>query len=800
MLTGQTTRRLAQWMALFRPSPSHAERRGDRPRRGRARALRLEPLEERALLSVTVLSEAFKAVEFTAPGKLAGDLSVSGTQVAFRGEARLTGMVAYDKVDHGVIGDHGATLSASGNWGVDILSGTWDLSGHVESIEDQNGLLSGTAVVDQSHVRGPLAADLKGTYQVADAAVFDFSDFSLDLKLSGPQGSLAFTGSLAPTETKRFDVVVAPTWGDNGVNVAVTVPGRVHQAATRAAPVTQIELYWAQGAKLLSALDDKIPVYWNEASGSYTVTDLPPAPAKATGLAFVAKFDGVTRSVTLPLLAVAATSVAEGNDPQNGNQAVFPVTLARPYAEPVTVWYTTVDGSAKAGVDFQANTGAIVIPAGETTGSIQVPILGNTKYEPDKTFSVRLTKAHNIALDKGYAEAVCTVTNDDFQPTISIADASMVEPAKGTAKMVFTVTLSSPLYQAITVKYETRDHSAKAGEDYVTTSGTLTFARGTTTGTFAVPVKADRDAANEDFYVDLSAPRNATIGDGEGVGTITLPLLSVADTRVAEGDGSDPENENLAVFPVVLSQTYSDPVTVWYTTVDGSAKAGGDFAPRTGSIEIPAGATTVLIEVPIFGDTKYEPDKTFSVKLTKAENVALDKNYAEAACTITNDDLRPTISVADASVVEPAKGTATMAFTVTLSNPSYQAITVKYKTADHTAKAGEDYLAQSGTLTFAPGETTGAITITVMADKEVGDEDFFVDLSAARNAMIADRGAVGTIQEKPAPSTDQAASRDAVLRQWAGPAELASLFEQRTATTASSRFLRRWRPPRLSAC
>jgi hypothetical protein len=497
--------------------------------------LRLEPLEVRALLSVTVLSEAFKAVEFTAPGKLTGDLSLSGTQVAFQGAAGLAGTMAYDKVDHGVIGNSGATLSANGNWGVDILSGTWDLSGHVASIEDQNGLLSGTTVVDQSHVRGPLAADLKGTYQVANA-VFDPADFSFDMKLNGPQGSLAFTGRLALRETKPFDVVVAPTWGDNGVNVAVTVPGRVHQAATRAVPVTQIELYWARGAKLLSALGDAIPVYWNEASGSYTVTDLPPAPAEATSLAFVTKFDGRTRSVTLPLLAVAATSVAEGDDPQNANQAVFPVTLARPHAEPVTVWYTTVGGTAKPKTDFQATTGAIVIPAGQTTGTIAVPVLGNTKYEPDKTFSVRLTKANDVALGRGYAEAVGTITNDDSRPTISIADASMVEPAKGTAKMVFTVTLSNPSYQAITVKYMTRDHSAKAGEDYVTTSGTLTFAPGKTTGTLAVPVKADRDAANEDYYVELSAPSSATLGDGEGVGTIlerSAPSTSLTASRDA---------------------------------------------------------------------------------------------------------------------------------------------------------------------------------------------------------------------------------------------------------------------------
>jgi len=741
--------------------------------------LRVESLEPRALLSVTVLNEAFKAVQFTAAGRLTGDLAISGANWALQGEGDFAGTIAYDAYDHGVIGDRGAAISGFGTWAVDILSGIWDLGGHAEKIEDRNGVLSGSAVVDHAYVKAPIAASLTGTYQVCDS-VFDTSDFSLEMRLKSSQGSLAFTGNLTPAETEPFDVVVTPTWGDQGVNVAVNVPGRVHASATHSTPVGEIQLYWARKAKLLSALNDKIPVYWNEASGSYTITDLPPAPAEATGLAFVAKFDGKTKTVSLPLLSVLETSVPEGDssDPPNENQAVFPVVLAQPYSQPVTVRYTTVKGSAKPGIDFQPTTGSIVIPAGETGAEIAVPILGNTKYEPDKTFSIRLTKAGKVALNAGYAKAACTITNDDLQPTIAIADASVVEPAKGTARMVFTVTLSNPSCQKVTVKYETRDGNAKAGEDYVATSGTLTFAPGKTSGTIAVPVKADRKAGSEEFFVDLSAPENATIADGEGVGAVVLPLLSVLDTSVAEGDGSDSQGVNQAVFPVILSQTYSQPVTVWYTTVKGSAKPGIDFEQTTCWVVIAAGATQGEITIPILGDTTFEPDKTFSVKLTNAENVALDAGYAEARCTITNDDPQPAISITDSFSVVPAEATDRMVFTVILSNPSYQTIKVKYKTGDSSAKAGEDYVARSGTLTFAPGATTATITVTVTADREVGDETFFVNLSAPVHATTADGEAVGTIVELPSPPVSPAAARDAAIGQLAAPAELASIFEQ----------------------
>lgn len=731
-------------MSWFRALPSREERAGGRPRPVKARTLRLEPLEPRALLSVSVLGETFKTVAFTATGGITGDVSASGTHVAFEGKARLAGTLVYDKLDHGTIGNRGATFSANGDWDVDILSGTWDLSGYVAGIEDQEGLWSGSAVVENSHVRGPLDADLTGTYRVTQAAL-NPSDFSLDLKLDGTEGVLAFTGSFNPTETEPFDVVVSPTWGEGGVQVAVTVPGRVHQVATWATPVTQITLSWVRGNKLLSTLDDTIPVYWNEASGSYLVTDLPAAPAKATGLAFMVQFDGVTRRATLPLLSVAGTSVEEGNDPQNGNQAIFTVTLAQPYAEPVTVGYTTVGGTAKPGDDFQAETGAIVIPAGQTVGTISVPILGDTTFEGDETFSVRLTKIQNTALGKTYAVATCTLTNDDLPPRVSIADAALVEPASGTARMVFVVTLSNPSTQTTTVTYATRDSTAQAGEDYVATSGSVTFAPGKTSATLAVPVTARREAVDREFYVDLSAPENATIADAEGVGTICLPLLSIVDTCVVEGNLNDSENQNWAVFQVVLSQAYSDPVAVWYTTVDGSAKTGIDFQRASDYLVVPSGETTATIKVPILGDTTYEPDETFSVRLTKAQNVALDRRYAKAVGTILNDDSQPTICVADASVVRPTKGTAKMVFTVVLSNPSYQAITVKYQTTDDSAKAGQDYRARSGTLRFAPGATAGTFTVTVLAGREGGELDFFVNLSAARNATILEGEAIGSL-------------------------------------------------------
>ena len=74
-------------------------------------------------------------------------------------------------------------------------------------------------------------------------------------------------------------------------------------------------------------------------------------------------------------------------------------------------------------------------------------------------------------------------------------------------------------------------------------------------------------------------------------------------------------------------------------------------------------------------------------------------------------------------------------------------MTVNFGTVNGTAKvSNNDYPAASGTLTFAPRETTKTITVQVKGDrKREGNETFFIDLSRAVNALITRKRGVGTI-------------------------------------------------------
>ena len=106
----------------------------------------------------------------------------------------------------------------------------------------------------------------------------------------------------------------------------------------------------------------------------------------------------------------------------------------------------------------------------------------------------------------------------------------------------------------------------------------------------------------------------------------------------------------------------------------------------------------------------------------------------------------PTLAINDVTLAEGNSGTTAFNFTVTLSAASATAVTVNYATSNATATAGSDYVATSGTLTFAPGVVTQTVTVTVNGDTTVEpDETFLVTLSAPVNATIAAAQGTGTI-------------------------------------------------------
>ncbi|MFM9035071.1 MAG: glycosyl hydrolase family 18 protein, partial [Mycobacterium sp.] len=248
---------------------------------------------------------------------------------------------------------------------------------------------------------------------------------------------------------------------------------------------------------------------------------------------------------------------------------------------------------------------------------------------------------------------------------------------------------------------------------------------------------------------------------------VSAPTLSIAGATVVEGNSGS----TTMPFTVALSKASTAPVTVGYATANGTATAGQDYTAATGTLTFAPGVTTQTVNVGVTGDTTAEPTETFTLTLTNPSGAVVAS--AVATGTITDDDVvatLPTVSIANASVTEGNSGTATMAFTVSLSKAAAGAVTVGYATANGTAGAGQDYTATSGTLTFAPGVTTQTVNVGVTGDTTAEpSETFTLTLTNPSGAVLASAVATGTITDDDAaglPITAQNKVMAAYFPEW----------------------------------
>lgn len=219
------------------------------------------------------------------------------------------------------------------------------------------------------------------------------------------------------------------------------------------------------------------------------------------------------------------------------------------------------------------------------------------------------------------------------------------------------------------------------------------------------------------------------------------PACRISDVTVTEGN----TGTVAATFTVTLSAASTQPITVAYATADGTTTAGSDYQAASGSLTFAPGETSKSITMAVNGDRLPEPNETFVVNLSSPTNATIADG--QGVGKIIDDE--PRISISDVTKAEGKKGQTTLfIFSVTLSAAYDQPVTMSYRTADGTAKTSDqDFVAKTGTLTFAPGETTKTITIEVKGDsKKEAHESFFADLyNNSVNSLFTKNRGLGTI-------------------------------------------------------
>lgn len=233
-------------------------------------------------------------------------------------------------------------------------------------------------------------------------------------------------------------------------------------------------------------------------------------------------------------------------------------------------------------------------------------------------------------------------TDGPITPALSITDRTASEGNSGLTAFTFTVSLNIASSNAVTVDYATSLGTASSTDLVEVATTSLTFAPGETSKTVTINVNGDSAVEpNETFFVNLSNASGATIGDSQGVGTITnddvppAPAISINDVSANEGNSGS----RTFVFTVSLSSASASAVTVRYATANGSATSNGgnrDYSSTSGTLTIPAGATSRTISVTVRGDTRREGNDTFFVNLSNASGATFLDN--QGLGTILNDD------------------------------------------------------------------------------------------------------------------------------------------------------------------
>ena len=217
-----------------------------------------------------------------------------------------------------------------------------------------------------------------------------------------------------------------------------------------------------------------------------------------------------------PVVNIGDASVTEGH--MGTLSANLTVTLSPASSQQVSVSYSTANGSAVAGSDYQSASGEVTFDAGQTTQTISVPVNGDRAGEPNEAFTINLGQAAGGAVI-GDGLGVPTIVDDE--PRVSINSVSKYEGNSGTTPFVFTVSLSAASDAAVSLNFATANGSAKSVEDYDARSGVLAFGAGETSKTVTVSVKGDRKFEwQEVFYLNLSGAAGAFFTNSQGTGVV----------------------------------------------------------------------------------------------------------------------------------------------------------------------------------------------------------------------------------------------------------------------------------------
>lgn len=296
--------------------------------------------------------------------------------------------------------------------------------------------------------------------------------------------------------------------------------------------------------------------------------------------------------------------------------------------------YTTVNGTALAGVNYNAISGTLNFAAGEALKSISLPLIYDSRITGDLTLTMKLSNPSAGTVLGNPTNALIVVQDADAGFSFTNSTMSVF---KNVGNAIITVVCSNPSIEPpvsdtnlppLTVGYATADGTAVAGVDYQAASGTLYFTNGIGTNTISVPILNNSQVLGDHtFTVNLLNPtapgklvtpssQTVTIVDNNSGLSFSSPVYNVLKTGAA------------ATITVVRTDYTNVTSAVHFSTADGTAVGGTDYIATNGVLTFTNGEISKNFSVTVLANTTVQPDKTVLLQLSDPTNAFLIAPYA----------------------------------------------------------------------------------------------------------------------------------------------------------------------------
>ena len=506
-------------------------------------------------------------------------------------------------------------------------------------------------------------------------------------------GALLFTVSRANQSSATQTIVVNTTGGSATAGVDYTA---LLQTLTFGAGQTSQTVS-------VALLNDAVP----EAEETVAL-----AIGQQSGGTIDSAFD--TASVTDDDLSIWSIEANTSGAYEGSKEQLFTVSRENYYDGTETIVVNTVGGTATQGVDYTALTQTLTFGLGETSKTVAVAMLDDALAEQGETVVLALSRpsSGNVSAT---SSASAAITDDDV---MMWSVASSLSPSEGSGSMPFTVKRTGQFDTTETIVFETAGYTATSGQDFVPVYKTLTFGAGVSSQSVSVDMLDDNVAETSEYLQGvISQPSKGLLFSSS-----TNPIViddDLSNWLVTATTASAAEGAGVQLFTVSRSNQSANVETIVVQTAGGTATAGVDYTALLQTLTFGVGETSRTVAVALLNDSVGEGSETVTVTLTGQSggtiaSLGSSPRNASASATITDED--QSVWGIEASTPEAYEGSGQQLFTVTRATPSANAETVVVSTAGGSATAGVDYTALLQTLTFAPGQTSQTVAVTVLND------------------------------------------------------------------------------------